>query len=187
MEQRFKNLLDDLNLHGAESWEKLYVQYGQQEMRDLLRSTHVPTLEGPMGLATALGHRGRTSFGSDGSYIVKPNSAASQILLRGVRWELENRRWSFTEYYDDRKTILKMVRERETLFVYAQWHDPAPQTVRNYLAEKAIRFHTRARFLLAVRDVRPYEALIEEYSFLHLVKLEVVLPPSSVKNPRTVA
>ena len=173
-----KEVLADLNLHGAEHYPELVYHEVPSVITSMLENKYLRTLETPLGLVAVLGPKGRKLFDRDPAYVPEPDEAAADVLTRRVRKKLESQGWRFTEYSKTRLHVLNMRNEVELLSVYVRWYDPKLNTVKNLL-EDLRRLHGDRKVLVAARKLQPYDALLKDYPQLNLLELQLVLPPEA--------
>jgi hypothetical protein len=168
-------VMNDLNLYGAEHWETVVASHGHEEMLELVSTNYLRTLDTPIGIVAILGPKGRKLFERDPSYVPEPTSAASQVLRRHVIRLLERENWHFDKYLNERGSVFKMIQGEHVLIVYANWNDPSVTAVRNLL-NNFPTLHT----LVAAHDITLYQKLQSEHDRLRLLKVDLTLPPRGV-------
>jgi hypothetical protein len=106
------------------------------------------------------------------------NSAVGKVLQRRVLTRLESDGWKFSDYLGKggHQRLMQLGKRDEELLLYCRWHDPMPGTVKQ-LVEDFLPKHRDARLLVTVRNEQRFDTLRELYPRLHVLELEVVLPP----------
>jgi hypothetical protein len=167
-----KDLVNDINCHGAIRWSTLNAILPLEEIESLINNKTLGEIPTPLGPLIVLGSAGRQSVGKSGSHVPPPHVGLTQILRREILHELEKKGWAFGEYLKTHKHIIKMQRNTETLLVYVQWTDPPPKRIKRLLMQ--VLPYRNATLLFTAKKLRPYTKLLQSHPNLQITLIRLL-------------
>jgi hypothetical protein len=179
MGQDIEFTVSNIDQYGADMWHHVYARVGQPQLARLINDKILASLETPLGLVVVLGSKGRNMIGKVGTYKMDPNAAASSVLRRLVREQLENDQWEFLAYVDPRQTLMYFQSDDHSLIVSCHYPDLSPQTLSAYI-ERYLNGLPYTRLLFTALEPKLYKALLKKDSRLSMLAVNLLLPPFSL-------
>lgn len=165
-EYQLAQLLTDLCEHGAEESQRLYERHGALCIGKLLESGYLAWVPTPLGELILLGPQGRRRLNLFPFYKSPPEAAATQLVQRLVKEELEAQGWLCQGKFA--RNLLSFVTNKgKTAFVLARYGDYTTRSVRRVLDKHKGRLISESAILVvATRHPHRLRKLVEKHPSL---------------------
>lgn len=165
-EDQLAQLLADLCEHGAEELQRLYERHGALCIEKALESGYLAWVPTPLGELILLGPQGRRTLNLSPFYKSPPEAAATQLVQRRVKEELEAQDWLCQGKFA-RNLLSFVTNEGKMAFVLARYRDYTARSVRRVLDKHKGRLISESA-VLVVATRYPYRLrkLVEKHPSL---------------------
>ena len=140
-------LLEDLHEFGAEEPGRLYRQYGQASIDNLLENKVLAQIPTPLDKLFLLGPEGRKALGLSPFYLSPPEAAATQLIRRRVKEKLELENWHY-QGRPSRNFMLFVTNDGSKAYVLAHYGDYTARSVRRVIASVSSKLIKEGAVLL---------------------------------------